>query len=39
MTEGNDQSIKVEVINNEVLGESITFKGMEVQGRFDDKTG
>lgn len=27
------------MINNEVLGESIIFKGMEVQGRFDGKTG
>lgn len=36
MTEENDQSIKeVELMNDEILGESIILKGTEDQGRFD----
>lgn len=39
MTEENNQSIKGEVMNNEVWGENITYKGMEGQGMFDSKNG
>lgn len=39
MTEENDQSIEVELMSDEILGNSITLKGTEDQGRVDGKLG